>query len=179
VSTTGKTAIELLVVDNDFGGDPDGLVALAHILLRRHSASPVLVTSSPLDPDLSEAAGLAPTATASRGGKLAEQLIRLLKLSDVPIPLEEYSRMTIPADEVKSVLALTSSVGSWLAGRLLDVPPFVQLGATLTLGDSVLVPFTPHTSAQTPPTLPGGVVHNEIESNQLWDNLITRLAELA
>jgi hypothetical protein len=90
VRTTEKTGIELLVVDNDFGGDPDGLVALAHILLARHFlarhfASPVLVTSSPLDPDLSEAAGLAPTATVSRGGKLAEQLIRLLKLTDVRV----------------------------------------------------------------------------------------------
>jgi hypothetical protein len=95
------------------------------------------------------------------------------------IPLEEYSRMTIPVDEVKSVLALRSSVGSWLAERLLDVPTFVQLGTTLNLGDSVLVPFTPRASAQEPRTLPGSVVHNEIDSNQLWDDLITRLALLA
>jgi inosine-uridine nucleoside N-ribohydrolase len=76
---------ELLVVDNDFGGDPDGLMALAHILLRRGPEVTVLVTTSPLDPGLAAAAGADPATTASRGTELAEELLELMGIDDVRV----------------------------------------------------------------------------------------------
>ena len=87
---------ELLIVDNDFGGDPDGLVSLAHILLRRGPEASVLVTASPLDPGLAEAAGADPAATASHGLHLAEYLVELMGLNDVRvIPGAEATGTTI------------------------------------------------------------------------------------
>jgi hypothetical protein len=76
---------DLLVVDNDFGGDPDGLVALAHILLRCGPDVTVLVTTSPLDPGRAEAAGADPAASASRGRELAQQLLDLMGINDVQV----------------------------------------------------------------------------------------------
>lgn len=61
-----------MIVDNDFAGDPDGLVALAHQLLHPKIRS-VLVTSSPLDPKFP---GPVPAGqTARRGAELARELI--------------------------------------------------------------------------------------------------------
>lgn len=262
---------ELLIVDNDFGGDPDGLVSLAHILLRRGPGTTVLVTTSPLDPGLAEAAGADPAATAGHGLHLAERLVELMGLNDVRvipgaeaigtttgqlnaaaraiageaarferttvlcggpltnvaaalrmdpslagratlvwvggtlvdagrgeynsetdlaaaaevlasgmplvrIPCEEYARMGVAVDAVKNELAAASAVGSWLAERLLDVPPFVQLGATLTLGDSVLVPFVPGFDALAQEVAAGKVVHRRLNSARLWRDLIQGLA---
>jgi len=261
---------ELLVVDNDFGGDPDGLVALAHILLRRGPDVTVLVTSSPLDPGLAEAAGADPAMTASRGGKLAEELLELMGINDVRvvtgaeapgtgegqvsaaaraivemsarcerttilcggpltnvaaalrldpaladravlgwvggmmaeadrgeynadtdaasavevlasgmplvrIPYEEYTRMTVAVDAVKNELTAASPVGSWLAERLLDVPPFVQLGSTLTLGDSVLVPFGPGVGTAGIAASSGSIIHQQVDNDALWKDLLEQL----
>jgi hypothetical protein len=261
---------ELLIVDNDFAGDPDGLVALAHILLRSGPDAAVLVTTSPLDPALASAAGVDPTTSATRGRQLAERLVELMERHDVRviagaestgiteeqvsagaqaiadtsarfdrttvlcggpltnqaaalrldptlaeravlvwvggtldeagsgeynsdtdleaaaqalasgmpvvrIPCEEYTQMTVAVEAVKSDLASASPVGSWLAERLLDVPPFVQLGSTLTLGDSVLVSFVPRLDTLTIQPAPGTVVHNQIDSAGLWGDLIRRL----
>lgn len=257
-------------MDNDFGGDPDGLVALAHILLRCGPDVTVLVTSSPLDPGLAEAAGADPATAASRGGELAGELLELMgidgvrvitgaeapgtseeqvsgaaraivemsahferttilcggpltnvaavlrldpaladraalvwvggiladaergeynsdtdaasaaevvasKMPLVRIPYEEYTRMTVAVDVVKNELAAASRVGSWLAERLLDVPPFVQLGSTLTLGDSVLVPFGPGPGTAGIAVAGGSVVHQQVDSAGLWRNLIRQL----
>ena len=264
---------ELLVVDNDFGGDPDGLVALAHILLRRGPEVTVLVTTSPLDPGLAAAAGADPATTASRGRELAGELLELLGMNDVRvlagaeapgtgegqpsaaareivamsarcerttilcggpltnvaaalrlepaladlamlvwvggtlaeaargeynadtdaasaaevlasglplvrIPYEEYTRMTVAVDAVKNELAAASPVGSWLAERLLNVPPFVQLGSTLTLGDSVLVPFWPGGTVGIPASS-GTVIHQQVDGAGLWNDLIEQLAAAA
>ncbi|WP_167133620.1 nucleoside hydrolase [Arthrobacter sedimenti] len=268
--TAVKPAEELLVIDNDFGGDPDGLVALAHILLRCDPGSTILVTTSPLDPGLAGAAGVDPTTTASRGRHLAEHLVQLLGLKDVRvvpgaettgtttgqvsaaartivetsarferttvlcggpltnvaaalrldlsladraalvwvggtrteagrgeynsdtdagaagevlasgmtlvrIPYEEYTQMTVAVDAVKNELAAASPVGSWLAERLLDVPSFVELGTTLTLGDSVLVPFVPGPSTPGRQTAPGAGTDHQIDSIGSWNDLIRRL----
>ncbi|MDT0169022.1 nucleoside hydrolase [Pseudarthrobacter sp. BRE9] len=261
---------ELLVVDNDYGGDPDGLVALAHILLRCGPDVTMLVTSSPLDPELAEAAGADPATTASQGAELVEELLELMGINDVRvitgaeapgtsegqvsaaaraivetsarferttilcggpltnvaaalrldpaladraalvwvggiladaergeynsdtdaasatevvaskmplvrIPYEEYMRMTVGVDAVKNELAAASRVGSWLAERLLDVPPFVQRGSTLTLGDSVLVPFGPGPGTAGITGAWGSVVHHQVDSAGLWRDLIRQL----
>ncbi|MHA7287661.1 nucleoside hydrolase [Arthrobacter sp. MDT3-44] len=268
--TAGKASRELLVVDNDFGGDPDGLVALAHILLRCNPGATVLVATSPLNAGLAGAAGIDPTTTTGRGHHLAKRLVQLLGLTDVRvvpgaeatgtttgelsaaahaivqtsarferttvlcggpltnvadalrldvsltdraalvwvggtrteagrgeynadtdlgaanqvlasgmtlerIPYEEYTQMTVAVDAVKNELAAASPVGSWLAERLLNVPPFVELGSTLTLGDSVLVPFVPVPHTPGRQTAPGTAPGHQVDSMALWDDLIRRL----
>jgi hypothetical protein len=83
--------------------------------------------------------------------------------------------MTVAVDAVKNELAAASPVGSWLAERLLDVPPFVQLGSTLTLGDSVLVPFVPGPGAAGIAADPGTVIHHLVDSARLWKDLLEQL----
>ncbi|TQJ34934.1 nucleoside hydrolase [Arthrobacter sp. SLBN-122] len=261
---------ELFVVDNDFGGDPDGLVALAHILLRCGPDVSVLVTTSALDPRLAARAGSDPATTASQGGQLAAELLAVMGINHIPvttgaeaagasgeegsaaartivemsagcertiilcggpltnvadalrldpalagrallvwvggtladaergeynsdtdaasasevaasgmplvrIPYEEYTQMTVAVDAVKNELAAASKVGSWLAERLLDVPPFVQLGSTLTLGDSVLVPFGPGSDTLAIEPIAETVIRNQVDSAGLWEDLIHRL----
>lgn len=268
---TGLAVAGLIVVDNDFAGDPDGLVALAHILLRSGPDAAVLVTTSPLDPGLASAAGADPATTATRARELAGHLVELMERHDVRViagaestgagaaqlsaaaraivessaryerttvlcggpltnlaaalrldpaladratlvwvggtlaeagggeynsntdtasaaevlasgmpvvrvPAEEYTRMTVAVDAVKNDLAAASPVGSWLAERLLDVPPFVELGAALTLGDSVLVPFVPALDADGIQAAPGSVIHSRIDNGGLWEDLIRQLA---
>lgn len=156
----------------------------------------VLVTASPLDPGLAAAAGAGPATTASRGSELAGELLELMGLSDVRVVTgaeatgtlcrqvnaagraiaEEYARMIVAVDAVKNELAAALPVGSWLAERLLDVPPFVQLGATLTLGDSVLVPFVPGFYALAQEVAAGTVVHHHVNNARLWDDLLQGLA---
>lgn len=72
-----------VIVDNDFAGDPDGLVALAHQLLSPRTRT-VLVTSSALDPKLAGFAGLDPARTAAAGAALAGELLRRLDLHAPP-----------------------------------------------------------------------------------------------
>jgi hypothetical protein len=62
-------------VDNDFAGDPDGLVALAHQVLSPKTRT-VLVTSSALDRKLAGMAGLDAARTAAAGSGLARELLR-------------------------------------------------------------------------------------------------------
>ncbi len=93
----------------------------------------------------------------------------------VRIPYEEYTRMTVAVDAAKNELAAASRVGSWLAERLLDVPPFVQLGSTLTLGDSVLVPFVPGPGTAGIAADPGSVIHHRIDGAALWEDLLRQL----
>ena len=61
-----------VVVDNDFSGDPDGLLALAHHLLAP-SNRVVLVTSSFLNPAMP-----GPHATAADGAALAAELVEVV-----------------------------------------------------------------------------------------------------
>jgi hypothetical protein len=61
-----------VVVDNDFSGDPDGLLALAHHLLAP-SNQVVLVTSSFLNPSLP-----GPHATAADGAAVAAELVEVV-----------------------------------------------------------------------------------------------------
>ncbi|MGN7201989.1 nucleoside hydrolase [Arthrobacter sp. SAFR-044] len=68
-----------VVIDNDWAGDPDGLVALAH-----HAMSPaneiVAVTSSLTNPMF----GL-PEGMAQRGADLATELLRVLKFPELAV----------------------------------------------------------------------------------------------
>lgn len=237
LAAIGQQASVRVIVDNDFAGDPDGLIALAHQLLSP-KARTVLVTGSALDAKLAGMAGVDAGRTAAAGCRLAQELIGRLKLAsappviagaenfsggesaaaraivaealrDDPLPLivtcggpltniaaalrlnpsiagkmklvwiggaadaaggYEYNLSTdiaaaryvleestvpvwqIPESEYKrfqiSVAALTSEfrtispVAQWLYEQYQHLPPFVQLGGSLTFGDSPMVSLT-------------------------------------
>ena len=67
-----------VIIDNDWSGDPDGLVALAHHLLSQ-SNRVVAVTSSFLNPVFES-----PVSRAEDGAELARELIALVGLSEPP-----------------------------------------------------------------------------------------------
>lgn len=67
-----------VIVDNDWAGDPDGLVGLAHHVLSP-SDRVVAVTSSFLNPMFGDSTG-----TAERGARLARELLALMD-HDVPV----------------------------------------------------------------------------------------------
>lgn len=73
-----------VIVDNDFSGDPDGLVALAHQLLAPRSHV-VLVTTSFLSSEF-KVPGKIDGQTARQGYDMAVELIRRLKLPH-PVPV--------------------------------------------------------------------------------------------
>ncbi|QGP79882.1 nucleoside hydrolase [Sphingobium sp. CAP-1] len=76
-----------VIVDNDFSGDPDGLVALAHQLLTPRTRT-VLVTASALDRKLT---GSVPAErSAAIGRDIAIELIGRAKI-DTPPPVEAGS----------------------------------------------------------------------------------------
>lgn len=70
-----------VIVDNDFSGDPDGIVALAHHLLTPKTRT-VLVTSSGLNPKFATMAGVKDTARAGRD--VALETIRRLGIVNGP-----------------------------------------------------------------------------------------------
>ncbi|GAA3910331.1 nucleoside hydrolase [Microbacterium invictum] len=63
-----------VIVDNDFAGDPDGLVALAHLLLS-DELDIALVTTTGVDPALAQLAGIDPATSAARGADAARRLV--------------------------------------------------------------------------------------------------------
>jgi len=65
------------IVDNDFAGDPDGLVSLAHVLLT-DDVRVELITCTPVDAGLAHLVGVDPTSTASLGGREAHALLEVL-----------------------------------------------------------------------------------------------------
>lgn len=69
-----RPALARVIVDNDFAGDPDGLVALAHQLASRSSRC-VLITTSTLDRGLASRGGLDPRSTAAQGAEFARELM--------------------------------------------------------------------------------------------------------
>jgi len=83
-----------VIVDNDFAGDPDSLVALAHQLLQP-KARTVLVTTSPLAPEFS--VGTAPGATAAAGRTVALELFRAMRLPAPPPVIAGPEAMGDPA----------------------------------------------------------------------------------
>lgn len=76
-----QKAAARVIVDNDFAGDPDGLVALAHQLLSPRSHV-VLVTSSPLNPQMVEPHKKGRSAQA--GLEIAQELIRRAAIASPP-----------------------------------------------------------------------------------------------
>ncbi len=65
-----------VIVDNDFAGDPDGLVALAHQLLTPKTVVP-LVTVSPINPEFAAMDGKAGDSSAAGAALAAEMLTQM------------------------------------------------------------------------------------------------------
>jgi hypothetical protein len=87
-----------VVVDNDFSGDPDGLLALAHHLLAP-SNRVVLVTSSFLNPSLP-----GPHPTAADGAAVATELVGVVGGPPPPV-VAGLDRPFHPADPAPSPAA--------------------------------------------------------------------------
>ena len=71
-----------VIVDNDFAGDPDGLLALAHQLLTPKTVVP-LVTVSLLNPKFSTATGQAQQSSAA-GAALLDEMMRNMGCKAAP-----------------------------------------------------------------------------------------------
>jgi hypothetical protein len=105
-----------VIVDNDWTGDPDGLVALAHHLLSPGNRV-VAVTSSMINPIFDP-----PSTAAADGAALAREL----------------RRCTYSVAELEHDLGASGRLGAWLWERFtsLPLPDFVELGELWPLGDS-------------------------------------------
>ena len=112
-----------VIVDNDFAGDPDGLVALAHQLLAPKTRV-TLLTSSLLDPKFS-AAEFPKGDTATAGAKVARELIQRLGVPFVPVAAG-HDRLGVktPSDAARAIVAE--------AMRYDKLPLFFTCGGPLT-----------------------------------------------
>ena len=93
-----------VIVDNDFAGDPDGLIALAHQLLTP-KAKTVLVTSSALDPKFNTETA---RVSADAGSAIARELIRLVGLPSPPPVVagpNNFAATAAPTDAAKAIVA--------------------------------------------------------------------------
>jgi hypothetical protein len=111
-----------VVVDNDFSGDPDGLLALAHHLLAP-SNRVVLVTSSFLNPTLP-----GPHPTAADGAAVAAELVEAVGGAAPPV-LAGHNGPFDPADP-----DLSSAAAAIVAEARRDdeLPLYVVCGGPLT-----------------------------------------------
>lgn len=114
-----------VAVDNDFAGDPDGLVSLAHLLLG-DEVRVELVTTSLLDPALSKLAGADPQSTAAAG---VDRVIELYEVAGAePPPIVAGAESREPAAENAAARALAA----WAAKTHGDEPRLLLCGGPLT-----------------------------------------------
>lgn len=114
-----------VIVDNDFAGDPDGLVALAHQLLTPKTRT-VLVTSSALDPKLLGSAF--PQGSAVAGRDAALELIARAGISPAPLVIAGSEALgSSPAEPSAAARAIVAE-----AMRDDPLPLFFTCGGPLT-----------------------------------------------
>lgn len=112
-----------VIVDNDFAGDPDGLVALAHQLLAPKTVVS-LITSSALNPEFSAGTPMA-GHTAEEGRKKAAELIRRARIAgNVPIEAGSETFETGPSAAARAIVRE--------ALRQNPLPLFLTCGGPLT-----------------------------------------------
>lgn len=111
-----------VIIDNDFAGDPDGLVALAHQLLAPKTL-PVLITSSALNPRFVEPALKGRSAAAGQA-IAAECLRRTLPGVTVPIATGNEAFDPGPSPAARAIVAE--------AMREDPLPLFLTCGGPLT-----------------------------------------------
>lgn len=255
------------VVDNDFAGDPDGLVALAHLALA-DAVGIALVTVTAVDPALAAVAGVDGTRSAQAGRERAAELFRVagipapeivagredfdssgsnpaaeaiarvgataglplvilcggpltnvaaalrtdpalaeratlvwiggtasgegseynldtdvdaavaVRASGIPmsrVPREQYARLRVSVAEVRDDLSGTGVLGRWISARLLDIPAFVRLHGTLTLGDSGLAAVAALEPERLPDDARPQVTVDGIDTRLLWADFLALL----
>jgi hypothetical protein len=196
VAAAAETSGALLVVDNDFGGDPDGLVALAHILLRCGPGVTVLVTTSPLDPGLAAAAGADPAATAMRGRDLAVHLVDLMGLAGVRVLTGAETTGATGAQVSDAARGIVEASARFEQTTILCGGPLTNVAAALRLdpllagratlvwvGGTLAEAGRGEYNSDTDPEAAAAVrasgmplVHNQVDSAGLWDDLVRQLA---
>lgn len=147
-----------LIIDNDWAGDPDGLIGLAH-----HALSPanqiIAVTSSLTNPMFGSPVGM-----AQRGAILAEELLRVLKLPELATvhagpdaPFTGKPRNTAAARAI--IEAARTTAGMPLI--LVCAGPLTNVADALLLEPDIASAFTL--------AWVGGAVRNEDEYNYFTD----------
>jgi purine nucleosidase len=112
-----------VVVDNDYAGDPDGILALAHHLLSPANRVEA-ITSSFLDPRLVSPPAT-PGATAQDGARLAEALLEQLGLGNPP-------PVVAGAEEAGGGRSAAADAIVATAREESDLPLYVVCGGPLT-----------------------------------------------
>jgi hypothetical protein len=131
-----------VVVDNDFAGDPDGVLALAHHLLSP-SNRVVAITSSFLDPQL-VLPPATPGATAQDGAVLAAALLVELGLVDPP-PVSAGAEVPFAgAGGSAAAEAIVAAAGeeSELPLYLVCAGPLTNVAAALVLDPGIVERLT-------------------------------------
>ena len=114
-----------VVVDNDFAGDPDGLVSLAHVLLT-DDVRVELITCTPVDPELAHLAGVDASATASLGARAAHALLEVLGSihHEVVAGAEDFATGDEPSPAARAIVEVCLAES--------DVPLAILCGGPLT-----------------------------------------------
>ncbi len=114
-----------VIVDNDFAGDPDGLVSLAHVLLT-DDVRVELITCTPVDPVLAHLAGIDASATASLGARGAHALLEVLGSTrhDVVAGAEGFATVGESSQAARAIVATCLAES--------DVPLAILCGGPLT-----------------------------------------------
>ena len=117
-----------VIVDNDFAGDPDGLVSLAHVLLT-DDVRVELITSTPVDPVLAHLAGIDPSATASLGARTAHALLEVLDAThhDIVAGAEDFAGASSPAARaIVEVCARPTPTCRWRSSAAVRSPMWLR-----------------------------------------------------
>jgi purine nucleosidase len=119
-----------VIVDNDFAGDPDGLVSLAHVLLTE-DVRVELITSTPVDPVLAHLAGIDASATASLGARTAHALLEVLDRThhDIVAGAEDFTPGGEPSDAARAIVEVCVRTSDTAES---DVPLAILCGGPLT-----------------------------------------------
>src|SRR5688572_30803594 len=118
------------IVDNDFAGDPDGLVALAHVLLT-DDVDVRLITCTPVDPGLAELVGVDPTSTAALGARQAHALLEVLAMHDREIVVGAETFGVASSEAVAEPSAAARAIVAACMTES-DVPLAILCGGPLT-----------------------------------------------
>lgn len=124
----GVRPLARVIVDNDFAGDPDGLLALAYQLAAPTTRT-VLVTASAVDARLAAMVGkLPPGRTAAAGAAIAAELVRRTGTAPhPPVVAGAETFGTGPAEVSAAARAIVAE-----ARRDDPLPLFVTCGGPLT-----------------------------------------------
>lgn len=93
-----------VIVDNDFAGDPDGLLALAHQVLTPKTVVS-LITVSALNPKFAAGTAMAGRTAEDGRGKAAELLRRARRSASIPIAAGSETFATGPSAAARAIVA--------------------------------------------------------------------------